>query len=148
LPAGLTFRPITMDQFDEINTLFPRKKSAYGYLFLKQAIEEKINLGIYDEKTNDLVGFCFEMDTRTLGMIMTKPEYQRSSLAMILYIRAAKIVVNERDLDLNWLVQHGNTKMIRGSAKYQLNNFDTVTSYHFSRNFNSISDQSTFQMYF
>jgi FR47-like protein len=146
----MEFRPITMEHLDEINSLFPRK-GPYGYLFLKHAIEDKINLGVFDKNTNELTCWCFELDTRTLGMIMTKPTYQRSSLAMILYNHISKKVVTERDLDINWFVQHGNTNMYRGvTLKYKMKPFDTITTYHFKKHFNSkfISEMGAFQLYF
>jgi len=107
LPENYIIKPLNSNHVDEINNECPRDGGDH-LNYVKNSIEHKMSIGIFDKHTDELIAWCFEMDYCSIGMGVVKSSKKRTGLGSYAVKTLLKRISNDNDMDITWHVIHGH----------------------------------------
>ncbi|KAG5671157.1 hypothetical protein PVAND_001370 [Polypedilum vanderplanki] len=126
LPKDLEFRPLSLDNVDEINKEMPRE-GGDNLDFIKNTILQKETIGIFEKSSNELLGWCMSMDYCSHGLSVVKGNLKRSGLGTLLVWEMSKQIAAKKNIDLNANAIHGHPTSHKFGQKFGGRKFDTFT---------------------
>lgn len=106
-PPGIVLRPMVVEDAAKADEVWPNRHQG-SLFFLRRLIQLSPNIGAYDERTGELMAWCFRLQAGPLGALQVDERHRRKGLGTLV-AKAMVIKLAEMDQDTFALVNTTNT---------------------------------------
>ena len=109
VPQGLVIRRLSNSDIEKVNSAWPNRYKGSEKLLL-YCIDTNFSLGLFDEKSGELLAWCLENDVNSLFVLQVDENHLRKGYATIITKALSKLIADERGIDINTTIICSNVK--------------------------------------
>ncbi|XP_070489954.1 uncharacterized protein [Chironomus tepperi] len=123
VPAGLVIRRLSTSDAKKINSVWPHKYQG-SESFISHIIDVNLSVGLYDEKSGELIAWCHEHDISTLFVLQVDEKHLRKGYAGLVTKAITKHVAQEHGYCVNTNIMRENFKSMALFEKLSFKKID------------------------
>uniref|UniRef100_A0A182MZ91 N-acetyltransferase domain-containing protein n=1 Tax=Anopheles dirus TaxID=7168 RepID=A0A182MZ91_9DIPT len=104
VPAGFEMRALDPEDARKANDVWPNRHTG-SLFFLQRLAAWNPNVGLYEQGSGKLVGWCFRLQAGPLGALQVDPDYMRRGFGTVVTIAVAKQIA-ALEISMDYLEKH------------------------------------------